>query len=61
MKWDGLLMTSFQLMGGIHFSIELTGYPDVGDTNRFLERLKGKPVLVTIEELDQAYLQEAQA
>lgn len=51
MKWDGFLMTSFQLMGGIHFSIELTGYPDVGDTNRFLERLRGKPVLVTIEEV----------
>ncbi len=50
MRWDGFLMTSFQLMGGIHFSLDLSGYPDVGETNSFLERLKGRHVLVTIKE-----------
>lgn len=42
MKWDGLLMTSFQMLGSIHFSLELLGYPNVGETNAFFERLKGK-------------------
>lgn len=50
MKWDGRLMTSFQMMGSVHFSLELLGYPDVGETNRFLEAMKGKRVVVTVEE-----------
>ncbi len=53
MKWDGFLMTSFQSMGGLHFSMKLSGYPDVGETNSFLERLKGKKIRVIIEEMQQ--------
>lgn len=51
MKWDGSLITSFQLMGSLHFSLELSGYPDVGQTNVFFERLKGKQVRVIVEEV----------
>jgi len=51
MKWEGLLRTSFQLMGSLHFSMELDGYPDVGKTNAFLERVKGKKIRVTVEEV----------
>ncbi len=51
MKFDGRLMTSFQMLGSIHFSLSLDGYPDVGDTNRLLERLKNRSVVVTIEEV----------
>jgi len=51
MKWDGRLMTSFQLMGSLHFSVNLEGYPPVGETNNFLERLNGKRIRVTIEEV----------
>jgi len=51
MKWEGSLMTSFQLMGALHFSLELCGYPDVGQTNVFFERLKGKRVHVIVEEV----------
>jgi len=53
MKWDGLLMTSFQMMGSLHFSMGLEGYPDQGETNALLERLKGKKVRITIEEVHQ--------
>lgn len=51
MRWYGRLMTSFQLMGGLHFSMELEGYPDVGETNAFLENMKGRRIRVTVEEL----------
>ncbi len=51
MQWDGILTTSFQLMGKLCFSMELAGYPDVGKTNDFLERLDGKRVRVTLEEV----------
>lgn len=51
MQWHGWLMTSFQLMGGLHFSMELEGYPDVGETNAFLEGMKGKKIRMTIEEV----------
>lgn len=51
MKWDGFLVTSFLMMGSLHFSLELCGYPDVGKTNEFFDRLKGKKVRVTVEEV----------
>jgi len=51
MKWEGSLMTSFQMMGSLHFSMGLEGYPDQGETNSLLERLKGKKVRITIEEM----------
>jgi hypothetical protein len=50
MKWEGSLMTSFQMLGSLHFSLELQGYPDTGETNAFLERVKGKNIRVTVEE-----------
>lgn len=51
MHWTGTLRTSFQLMGGLHLSMELEGYPDTGDTNAFLERMKGRKIRMTIEEV----------
>jgi hypothetical protein len=51
LKCTGVLMTSFQTMGGLHFSMELEGYPNQGDTNAFLERVKGRKVRVTVEEV----------
>lgn len=51
MQWDGILTTSFQMTGKLCFSMELSGYPDVGETNEFFEQLKGKKVQVTIEEV----------
>ncbi len=51
MKWDGILTTSFQMMGKLCFSLELSGYPDVGKTNDFLTQAKGKKVRVTVEAL----------
>lgn len=54
MNWTGTLRTSFQLHGPVHFSIGLDGYPKVGETNRFLEGLNGKSVIVTIEEVPAA-------
>ena len=51
MKWDGLLMTSFQMMGSLHFSMQLEGYPNQGETNALLERLNGKKVRLVVEEV----------
>jgi hypothetical protein len=51
MKWEGSLMTSFQIMGSLHFSMGLEGYPDQGETNVFLESMKGKKVRIIIEEV----------
>jgi len=51
MKWEGLLMTSFQIMGSLHFSMQLEGYPDQGETNAFLERMKGKQIRLVAEEV----------
>jgi len=51
MKWEGSLMTSFQIMGSLHFSVQLVGYPDAGETNAFLERVKGRKIRVTVEEV----------
>jgi len=53
MKWEGPLMASFQMMGSLHFSMGLEGYPDQGETNALLKRLKGKKVRITIEEVQQ--------
>jgi len=52
MKWVGPLMTSFQIMGSLHFSMSLEGYPDQGDTNVFLDIMKGRKIRVTVEALD---------
>jgi hypothetical protein len=51
MRWEGLLMTSFQMMGSLHFSMQLEGYPDQGETNAFLERMKGKQIRLVAEEV----------
>jgi len=51
MKWEGLLMTSFQMMGSLHFSMSLEGYPNQGETNAFLERMKGKQIRLAVEEV----------
>jgi len=51
MKCTGTLLTSFQLMGSLHFSMQLEGYPDQGETNAFLERLKGKKISLMVEEV----------
>jgi len=51
MKWVGYLMTSFQIMGSLHFSMSLEGYPDQGETNAFLERMKGKKIRIVAEEV----------
>jgi hypothetical protein len=51
LKFHGCLMTSFQMLGSIHFYLCLDGYPDVGETNRFLEAVKDKQVILTIEEV----------
>jgi hypothetical protein len=44
----GTLLTSFGMMGSVHFNLEMPGSV-IGDTNQFLEEAKGKRVLVTIE------------
>lgn len=49
MKCTGTLLTSFQLQGSLHFSMQLEGYPDQGDTNAFLEAMKGRKIRVTVE------------
>jgi len=51
MKCTGTLQTSFQIMGSLHFSMELEGYPDQGETNAFLEAMKGRKITVTVEEV----------
>jgi hypothetical protein len=51
MKCIGTLLTSFQMLGSLHFSVELEGYPDAGDTNTFLERVKGKKIRLVVEEV----------
>ena len=44
----GTLLTSFGMMGSVHFNLEIPG-SFIGDTNQFLEEAKGKRVLVTVE------------
>ena len=51
MKWVGPLMTSFQIMGSLHFSMGLEGYPNQGETNAFLERMNGKKIRLVAEEV----------
>jgi len=48
---EGILMTSFQMLGSLHFSLRLNGYPDQGEMNEFLGRNRGKPVRIMIEEV----------
>ena len=47
-QFVGTLLTSFGMMGSVHFSLEMPG-SIIGDANRFLEGARGKRVLVTIE------------
>ena len=47
-EFAGTLLSSFGMMGTVHFSLELPG-SFIGDTNRFLEVAVGKRVLVTVE------------
>jgi len=47
-EFAGTLLTSFGMMGTVHFSLELHGSV-IGDTNRFLEAAVGRRVLVTVE------------
>ena len=47
-EFAGTLLTSFGMMGTVHFSLELPG-SIIGDTNRFLEAVVGRQVLVTVE------------
>jgi len=47
-QFAGTLLTSFGMMGSVHFNLELPG-SIIGDTNQFLEEAKGKRVLVTVE------------
>jgi len=51
--WGGALQTSFQSMGRISVSVLLDGYPDVGDSNKFFEDLKGKKVRVLVSEVEE--------
>jgi hypothetical protein len=52
-EFAGTLLTSFGMMGSIHFSLEMPG--SLGDANQFLEGAKGKRVLVTVETQEVAY------
>lgn len=47
-EFAGTLLSSFGMMGSVHFSLELPG-SIIGDTNRFLEAAVGRRVLVTVE------------
>lgn len=47
-EFAGTLLTSFGMMGSIHFSLEMPGSA-IGDANRFLEGARRKRVLVTVE------------
>ncbi len=47
-EFAGTLLTSFGMMGSIHFSLEMPGSL-IGDTNQFLEKANGRHVLVTVE------------
>ncbi len=51
--WGGTLEASFQAMGRISIGVNLDGYPDVGDTNRFFESLRGKKVRVLVQEVEE--------
>lgn len=51
MAWTGTLQSSFQMMGRISLSLLLDGYPEGGESNKFLEDLKGKKVHVLISEV----------
>ena len=47
-QFAGTLLTSFGMMGSVHFSLEMPG-SIVGDANQFLEVARRKRVLVTVE------------
>ncbi len=47
-EFAGTLMSSFGMMGSVHFSLEMPGSL-IGDTNQFLEGIKGKRILVSVE------------
>jgi hypothetical protein len=50
--WEGTLEASFQMMGRVSLGVNLDGYPDVRDSNTFLEGLRGKRVRVLVQEVD---------
>ena len=47
-EFAGILLTSFGMMGSVHFSLGMPG-SIIGDANQFLEGARGKRVLVTVE------------
>ena len=52
MIFKGILRSGFALSGQINVQIahEWVGQPSYGEINRFFEGLKGKSVLMTVEE-----------
>lgn len=47
-EFAGTLQTSFCMMGAVHLNLEIPG-SFLGDANQFLNGVKGKRVLVTVE------------
>ena len=47
-EFAGTLQTSFCMMGAVHLNLEIPG-SFLGDANQFLNGIKGKRVLVTVE------------
>jgi len=47
-EFAGTLQTSFCMMGSVHLNLEIPG-SFLGDANQFLNGVKGKRVLVTVE------------
>lgn len=52
-EFAGTLRTSFCMMGSVHLHLEIPG-SFLGDANQFLDEVKGKSVLVTVESLEVA-------
>jgi len=51
--WEGHLETSFQSLGRLCMGVLLNGYPDVGETNGLLEKLKGKRIKLLLQEVEE--------
>jgi len=47
-EFAGTLQTSFCMMGSVHLNLEVPG-SFLGDSNLFLDEVRGKRVLVTVE------------
>jgi len=52
LAFEGILGTSFQMMGNLSLSVRLKDHPDVGRTNEFFEVFKGQKckLLLDIDE-----------